>query len=154
MFNQTTLLMKKMLETYNGFESLKVLVDVGGGLGATLGIILSKYPHIKGINFDLPFVVSEAPAIPGVEHVGGDMFDCVPTGDAIFMKWILHDWSDEHCVKILKNCWKALPDNGKMIIVEGVIPDTPEDSDHARNCFMGDLCMMAYNVGGKERTKN
>ncbi|KAJ0967132.1 hypothetical protein J5N97_024049 [Dioscorea zingiberensis] len=86
MFNQTTLLMKKMLETYKGFESLKVLVDVGGGLGATLGIILSKYPHIKGINFDLPFVVSEAPAIPGVEHVGGDMFDSVPTGDAIFMK--------------------------------------------------------------------
>ncbi|KAJ0967139.1 hypothetical protein J5N97_024056 [Dioscorea zingiberensis] len=152
MFNHTTLLMKKMLEAYKGFESLKVLVDVGGGLCVTLGIILSKYPHIKGINFDLPFVVSQAPAIPGVEHVGGDMFDSVPTGDAIFMKWILHNWSDEHCVKLLKNCWNALPENGKVIILERLIPDTPEDTNQAKNCFQADLVMLAH-LGGKERTE-
>ncbi|XP_039143661.1 caffeic acid 3-O-methyltransferase-like [Dioscorea cayenensis subsp. rotundata] len=153
MFNHTAMLMKKILETYKGFESLDVLVDVGGGIGATLAIILSKYPHIKAINFDLPFVISEAKPIPGVEFVGGDMFASVPTGDAIFMKWILHDWDDEHCVKILKNCREALPDNGKVIVVEGVIPEIPEDSDDARNGYMGDLCMLTYNVGGKERNE-
>ncbi|KAJ0967138.1 hypothetical protein J5N97_024055 [Dioscorea zingiberensis] len=123
--NLTTMHVKKTLEKYKGFESLNVLVDVGGGLGATLGLILSKYPHIKGINFDLPFVVSLAPAIPGVEHVGGDMFDSVPTGDAIFMK---------------------------VIIWETLIPDTPEDTDSENNSFLVDLVMLTY-CAGKERTE-
>ncbi|KAJ0967126.1 hypothetical protein J5N97_024043 [Dioscorea zingiberensis] len=153
MFNHTTILMKKILEMYKGFEGLHKLVDVGGGLGATLEIILSKYPHIKGINFDLPYVVSEAPPIPRLEHVGGDMFDSVPSGDAIFMKWILHDWSDEHCVKLLKNCWNALPENGKVIVAEIILPEIPEVSDEANHSFIVDLCMMAYYDGGKERTK-
>ncbi|KAK4572799.1 hypothetical protein RGQ29_030998 [Quercus rubra] len=86
MSNHTTLIMKKILDVYKGFEGLKVLVDVGGGIGVTLNIITSKYPQIRGINFDLPHVVSDAPSYPGVEHVGGDMFDSVPKGDAIFMK--------------------------------------------------------------------
>ncbi|XP_057973991.1 caffeic acid 3-O-methyltransferase-like isoform X2 [Malania oleifera] len=113
MSNHTTLIMKKILDAYRGFEELKVLVDVGGGIGVTLNLITSKYPHIKGINFDLPHVLVDAPSYPGVEHVGGDMFVSVPKGDAIFMKWILHDWSDELCLTLLKNCWKALPDSGK-----------------------------------------
>ncbi|TYH41042.1 hypothetical protein ES332_D12G289000v1 [Gossypium tomentosum] len=56
------------------------------GTGATLSMIVSKYPTIKGINFDLPHVIENAPTCPGVEHVGGDMFASVPKGDAIFMK--------------------------------------------------------------------
>ncbi|PKI41897.1 hypothetical protein CRG98_037724, partial [Punica granatum] len=55
---------KKVLEVYNGFEGLSVLVDVGGGKGATLHAIISKYPSIKGINFDLPQVIQHAPAYP------------------------------------------------------------------------------------------
>ena len=65
MFNQTTIFMKKMIQNYKGLESLNVLVDVGGGHGAILSIILSKYPHIKAINFDLPHVVSKAKPIQG-----------------------------------------------------------------------------------------
>ncbi|KAJ0967130.1 hypothetical protein J5N97_024047 [Dioscorea zingiberensis] len=152
MFTHSTLLLKKMLEKYKGFESLKVLVDVAGGLGATLGIILSKYPHIKGINFDLPFVISQATNIPGVEHVGGDMFDSVPTGDGIILKYILHNWSDEHCVKILSNCWKVLPDTGMVIVVENILPESPEDSDEANITFLDDLAMLTCFDGGKERT--
>ncbi|XP_039120963.1 caffeic acid 3-O-methyltransferase 2-like [Dioscorea cayenensis subsp. rotundata] len=87
MFNRTTMYMKKMLENYKGFESINVLVDVGGGHGGILSIILSNYPHIKAINFDLHHVVSKAKTIQGVEFVGGDMFVSVPSGsDAIFMK--------------------------------------------------------------------
>ncbi|KAF2283205.1 hypothetical protein GH714_043537 [Hevea brasiliensis] len=59
---------------------------------------------------------------PGVNHVEGDMFESVPQGDAIFMKWILHDWSDEHCLKLLKNCYEAIPDDGKVIVVDAVLP--------------------------------
>ncbi|KAJ8626230.1 hypothetical protein MRB53_019537 [Persea americana] len=114
MSNPTTIIMGKILETYTGFQGLKEVADVGGGVGSTLQMIVSKYPNLKGLNFDLPHVVAEAPAYPGVEHVGGDMFVSVPSAEAIFMKWILHDWSDEQCMKLLKNCLKALPDFGKF----------------------------------------
>lgn len=62
MKNHSTIIMKKILEKYNGFEGLRTLVDVGGGTGATLSSIISKYPTIKGINFDLPHVVEDAPS--------------------------------------------------------------------------------------------
>lgn len=62
MKNHSTIIMKKILEKYNGFEGLGTLVDVGGGTGATLSSIISKYPTIKGINFDLPHVVEDAPS--------------------------------------------------------------------------------------------
>lgn len=59
--------MKRVLEAYRGFDELNLLVDVGGCTGATLGMILSKHPHIRGINFDLPHVISEAPSFPGTK---------------------------------------------------------------------------------------
>lgn len=65
MYNHTTILMKKMLESYAGFEDLSEVVDVGGGIGTTIGIITKKYPKIKGTNFDLPHVIAHAPAYPG-----------------------------------------------------------------------------------------
>nr|DAD24630.1 TPA_asm: hypothetical protein HUJ06_026094 [Nelumbo nucifera] len=152
MSDMTVILMKKVLETYKGFEGLKEVVDVGGGIGVTLNMITSKYPQIKGINFDLPHVIANAPSYPGVEHVGGDMFENVPQGDAIFMKLILHDWSDEHCLKLLKNCWKALPESGKIIIVDLILPEAPGISMFSDAVFLADLVMLAQNPGGKERT--
>ncbi|KAG7980730.1 hypothetical protein I3843_05G198500 [Carya illinoinensis] len=153
MSNHTILIMKKILDVYKGFEGLKVLVDVGGGVGVTLNRITSRYPQIKGINFDLPHVLADAPSYPGVEHVGGDMFDNVPCGDAIFLKWILHDWSDEHCLRLLKNCWKALPKSGKVIIVELILPEAPESNVLSNIVFEQDLFMLAQCPGGKERTR-
>ncbi|KAL2939668.1 Caffeic acid 3-O-methyltransferase, partial [Bienertia sinuspersici] len=67
-------------------RNIQQLVDVGGGVGHTLRVITSKYPSIKGINFDLPHVIQNAPPCPGVEHVSGDMLKDIPEGDAIFMK--------------------------------------------------------------------
>ncbi|KAF3644643.1 Caffeic acid 3-O-methyltransferase [Capsicum annuum] len=63
-----------------------------------------------------------------VEQVGGDMLVIVPKADAIFMKWICHDWSDDHCIKLLKNCYEALPANGKVIIAECILPEAPDTS--------------------------
>ncbi|CAJ1976043.1 unnamed protein product [Sphenostylis stenocarpa] len=178
----TTLIMKRILEFYNGFLHVTKLVDVGGGYGVNLKLITSKYPHIEAINFDLPHVVENAPVYSGyylefcihedmfesmrgvclshsycnpagVEHVGGDMFEGVPSGDAIFMKWILHDWSDEHCVKVLKNCYKAIPDDGKVIVVDSIVSMVPEKSVTAKSVLGSDLMMMIHNPGGKERTR-
>ncbi|KAK4480541.1 hypothetical protein RD792_013618 [Penstemon davidsonii] len=153
MSNNSTIIMKKILQTYNGFEGLKSVVDVGGGTGATLNMIISKYPSIHAINFDLPHVIQDAPPYPGVDHVGGDMFVSVPKGDAIFMKWICHDWSDEHNLKLLKNCYKALPANGKVILVECILPEAPDTGLSTRNAVHVDVIMLAYNPGGKERTE-
>ncbi|KAJ9565045.1 hypothetical protein OSB04_001011 [Centaurea solstitialis] len=158
MYDNTRIVMKSILEKYKGFEGVKELVDVGGGLGASIELIISKYPNIKGINFDLPHVIKDATPSPGVEHVGGDMFERVPKGDVIFMKWILHDWGDDYCIKLLKNCWEALPEDGKVVVVEGVIPD-PEyqptnaaDYASAKAAVSGDMIMLIANPGGKERT--
>jgi caffeic acid 3-O-methyltransferase len=72
MFNHTTILVKKLLESYDGFKNLNQIVDVGGGIGVALSLIISKYPKIKGINFDMPHVIKHAPPYPGmlfVHHV-------------------------------------------------------------------------------------
>ena len=66
MFNHTTIVMKKILQSYKGFEQLTQLVDIGGGLGVTLNLIISRYSNIKGTYFDLPHVIQHAPAYPGI----------------------------------------------------------------------------------------
>ncbi|KAF5743429.1 putative caffeic acid O-methyltransferase [Tripterygium wilfordii] len=153
MSDHSTITMKKILDTYKGFEGITSVVDVGGGIGAVLSMIVSKYPSIKGINFDLPHVIEDAPSYPGVEHVGGDMFASVPKADAIFMKWICHDWSDEHCLKFLKNCYDSLPDNGKVIVAECILPEAPDSSLASKVTIHIDCIMLAHNPGGKERTQ-
>ncbi|KAE8075890.1 hypothetical protein FH972_014573 [Carpinus fangiana] len=142
-----------LAEYKDGFGCLGSLVDVGGGTGGMIAEIVKAHPHIKGINFDLPHVVATAPLHEGVSHVGGDMFDTIPDGDAIFMKWVLHDWSDENCIKILKNCRKAIQQKiGKVIIVEVVLEKDSNDLfDETRMAF--DLLMVAHSNGGKERTE-
>ena len=65
MSENSTITMKKMLELYQGFDGVEALVDVGGGIGSLLNMIISKHPSIRGINFDLPHVIANAPNIPG-----------------------------------------------------------------------------------------
>ncbi|KAH7578124.1 hypothetical protein JRO89_XS01G0343600 [Xanthoceras sorbifolium] len=153
MFNVTCIVMKKILDSYKGFAQFNQLVDVGGGLGVTLHIITSKYPHIKAINFDLPHVIQNAPSYPGLEHIGGDMFESIPNGDAILLKCVLHNWDDDYCLNLLKNCYKAIPGDGKIVVIDTVIPITPEISSAARETSLMDAIMLIQLPGGKERTK-
>ncbi|KAF8413928.1 hypothetical protein HHK36_001924 [Tetracentron sinense] len=144
--------MKAILSAYkDGFDGVGSLVDVGGGTGTVATEIVKAHPDIRVINFDLPHVVSTAPEYPGVSHVGGDMFEAIPNADGIFMKSIMHDWCDEDCIKILKNCRKAIPKkSGKVIIVDPVLqPDGEGLFDDAGIMF--DLVMVVS--GGKERTE-
>ncbi|KAA8535956.1 hypothetical protein F0562_028434 [Nyssa sinensis] len=128
------------------------LVDVGGGDGTALRTLVKACPWIKGINFDLPHVVSVAPDCIAVEHVGVDMFDTVPNADAAFLMWVLHDWADDECIHILRKCREAIPkDKGKVIIVEAVIEE--EEGDRLKHVrLMLDMVMMAHTNKGKERT--
>nr|QWK65130.1 flavonoid O-methyltransferase 7 [Scutellaria baicalensis] len=138
-------------EAFNGIETL---VDVGGGDGTTLRALVKTFPWIHGINFDLPHVVSVAPLSDGVEHVAGDMFDVVPRAHAAFLMSVLHDWSDEECIEILKRCREAIQlDTGKVIIVEAVIEEGDEDKYSDVRLAL-DMVMLAHTERGKERTYN
>ncbi|KAI3736428.1 hypothetical protein L6452_15969 [Arctium lappa] len=103
------------------FEGLKTMVDVGGGDGTTLRLIVKAFPWIKGINFDLPHVMSVARAFPGVEHVGGNMFDHVPKANAAYLMAIIGRKGDnefKEVVLMLDMVMMAHTSNGKERTLE------------------------------------
>ncbi|ERN01298.1 hypothetical protein AMTRI_Chr03g147070 [Amborella trichopoda] len=143
------------LERYDGFEGVRRVVDLGGSSGFCLKKILDKHKGLEGINFDLPKVVEAAPPYLGIEHVGGDMLEWVPQGDVIFMKGILCSWDDDECVGLLKNCYKALPEKGKVIALEQVLPMHTDTSPSTRALLQADVFLMAiYSPGSKRRTED
>ncbi|KAF2323703.1 hypothetical protein GH714_036652 [Hevea brasiliensis] len=155
-FNQaiaglTKFSMNEILAIYKGFEGLTSLVDVGGGTGRTLNMIISKYPSIKGINYDLPHVTQSAPPYPGVQHVGGNMLTSVPKGEAIMIKDTCHNWNDENVVRVMKNIYEALPNDGKLIVMNALLPEEPEKSKASQFVSRIDITMLTHH-SGKERT--
>ncbi|KAH6788476.1 hypothetical protein C2S51_003482 [Perilla frutescens var. frutescens] len=136
------------------FRGISLLVDVGGRAGTTLGMMVQAFPWMRGINFDLSHVVSRAPTLDRVHHIGGDMFETIPKGDAVIPMAILHDWSDQLAIKILKKCKEAIPvDRGKVIIVDAVLDDEEERNDEFTGVRLAqDMGILIGTVTGKERT--
>ncbi|KAI3880745.1 hypothetical protein MKX03_016678 [Papaver bracteatum] len=135
-------------------NGVKKLVDIGGGIGAAMSYVLMAYPEMKCTVFDLPHVVAAARQIPGVEMVGGNMFEFIPPADALLLKFMLHNWSDAECIKLLKRCKETVPaDHGKVIIIEMVLDQDEDDDDLTRARLSLDLDMM-LSSGGKERTND
>lgn len=136
------------------FRGLRSLVDVGGGTGTMARAIAEAYPQVKCTVLDLPRVVAGVQASEGVQVVGGDMFQFVPPADAALLKWVLHNWSDEDCVKILKRCKKAVPSKkqgGKVIIIEMVVDFDIGSPKLAETQLLFDMHMMIHTTG-KQRT--
>uniref|UniRef100_UPI003D30D82D PaOMT9 n=1 Tax=Phellodendron amurense TaxID=68554 RepID=UPI003D30D82D len=153
MFSQSSIVMDKIIESYKGFDHVNQLVEVGGGLGITLSMIISKYPHIKGINLELPHVIQDAPSYPGVKHVGGDMFERIPEGDTILMKWVFIGFDDDQCLRLLRNCYNALPVDGKVLVIDTLLPEVPENSSASRETSNMEAIGLTLVVQGKLRTK-
>jgi len=138
------------------FGPIKTLADIGGGNGSNLSAILQANPSMRGILFDLPHVVERARpeiTIAGVSDrcqlVGGSFFEDVPAGpDAYLMRHIIHDWDEEKCQTILRCIRRRIPADGRLLIVESVIPPGNEPFSAK---FL-DLTMLAI-PGGKERTR-
>lgn len=137
------------------FSGFTTVVDVGGGYGTLLAAVLQRHPGMQGILFDQPQVVEAASdqlQAAGVEDrctlVGGDFFSEVPAGgDAYVLAQILHDWDDERCVEILKQCRRVMQQDGRLLVVEMVLPEGQEP-------FFGkwlDLHMLVL-LGARERT--
>ena len=114
-----------------------VEVGTGGGDGSLIASILKKNPtSMQGIFFDLPERLEKAKSLnkaSGLEErcelVAGDLFESFPSGgDAYIVKNLIHDYDDERAIKILKNCREAMAENGKLLVVEMVIPPGNEPS--------------------------
>nr|Q6VMV8.1 RecName: Full=Flavonoid 4'-O-methyltransferase 4; Short=MpOMT4; AltName: Full=7,8,4'-trihydroxy-flavone 4'-O-methyltransferase; AltName: Full=Apigenin 4'-O-methyltransferase; AltName: Full=Isorhamnetin 4'-O-methyltransferase; AltName: Full=Kaempferol 4'-O-methyltransferase; AltName: Full=Naringenin 4'-O-methyltransferase; AltName: Full=Scutellarein 4'-O-methyltransferase; AltName: Full=Taxifolin 4'-O-methyltransferase [Mentha x piperita]AAR09602.1 flavonoid 4'-O-methyltransferase [Mentha x pipe len=134
------------------FEGIGTVVDVGGRHGVALEKLVAAFPWVRGISFDLPEIVAKAPPRPGIEFVGGSFFESVPKGDLVLLMWILHDWSDESCIEIMKKCKEAIPTSGKVMIVDAIVDEDGEGDDFAGARLSLDLIMMAVLARGKERT--
>src|SRR5262249_24300789 len=137
------------------FSQARHIVDVGGAHGALLLAILQAYPQARGTLFDLPHVAEaarQAITIHGdhgrCEILGGDFFQAVPPGgDIDVLKFIVHDWQDPEAVRILHNCRTAITSDGKLLVIEMVIPDDHQPSPTQ----LMDLTMLVM-AGGQERT--
>jgi hypothetical protein len=138
------------------FSIFDTIVDVGGATGNLLAEILSRYSTPRGILFDRPHVVGDAPAwlkARGVDRrvtiEAGDFFQSVPAGaDAYILSHIIHDWTDEQCATILGHCRKGIRPEGRLLIVEMVLPNG--DAPHPGKLF--DMVMLMF-PGGQERTE-
>ena len=137
------------------FSAYPTIVDVGGGHRPLLAAILAGAPASRGVLYDLPRVVADAPDLlrehkvaDRVHIADGSFFDSVPAGgDAYILKNILHDWPDEKAVRILRNVRTAAGPRAAVLLIEMVIPKHDRD-------FPGkwvDLEML-LNLGARERT--
>jgi hypothetical protein len=130
------------------WKKFPVIADIGGGVGSQLVAILDTHPSVRGILFDAPPVVAQAIPHDRMERVSGDFFKSVPAGvDAYTMRWIIHDWPDEESIAILKNIRKAMKPESRLVLIEEIIPETPE----LTWAKWLDLHMLVV-AGGRERT--
>lgn len=113
---------------------------------------MNQVAEAKGIVFDLPAVanlVNTAGYQGRLEAVGGDFFKTVPQGaDCYLLKFILHDWSDAHCISILSSIAKAMDPAGKIVVTETFV-DQVSPSPAAT---LMDINMLVMSNGGRERT--
>ncbi|KAE8670648.1 8-hydroxyquercetin 8-O-methyltransferase [Hibiscus syriacus] len=152
------------------FEGLNSLVDVGGGTGTLGKAIADAFPNLECTVFDLPHVVADQQDSGNLKYVGGDMFEDVPVADAVLLKWILHDWNDDECLKILKRCKEAITNQDnftsitnqdrqvmikkKVIIIDMVLMEDNGVNDEIRKSIetqlLFDMLMMTL-LTGRER---
>jgi hypothetical protein len=142
-------------EAYD-FSGFQLVADVGGATGNLLSTVLAHHPGPRGILFDMPHVVRDAPALLkkyGVEQrvtiTPGSFFETVPAGaDAYLLSHVIHDWREEQCLAILGNCRKAMKPGSRLLLIEMVLPDG--DTPHPGKIL--DIVMLV-GPGGQERNE-
>uniref|UniRef100_A0A0E0QVR2 acetylserotonin O-methyltransferase n=1 Tax=Oryza rufipogon TaxID=4529 RepID=A0A0E0QVR2_ORYRU len=143
-------------ESCGVFQGISSLVDVGGGHGAAAAAIATAFPNIKCTVLDLPHIVAEAPTThSNIQFVGGDFFEFIPAADVVLLKYILHAWQDDDCVKILRRCKEAIlarDAGGKVIIIEVVVGIGSKEIVPKEMQILFDVFMMY--VDGIEREEH
>ncbi|ESA38720.1 o-demethylpuromycin o-methyltransferase [Leptolyngbya sp. Heron Island J] len=143
-------------ESYD-FSRYSTIVDVGSGHGILSSSILDRNPKLKSILFDTPNVIESAKeytsgdkTVGRLEFISGDFFESVPQGGDIYiLSNIVHNWNDERSTKILRNCYDAMVENGRLLLVEVVL----QAEEQPLFCDFLDLHMLVM-LGGKERTED
>jgi 2-polyprenyl-3-methyl-5-hydroxy-6-metoxy-1,4-benzoquinol methylase len=135
-------------------RSVGFAVDVGGARGSLIHALMKENPSLHGAVLDLPHVSADATRAAealGLQDrltvIGGDFLVEVPSADLYLMKHILHDWADEACISILRNCRRAIKPNGRVVLIE-IAMDEINPPPHTTQI---DLTMMVV-LGAKERT--
>jgi hypothetical protein len=149
-------LVLEALQDYD-FSSIRTICDVGGGHGHLICTLLRAHPHLCGMVLDLPEAFDDPGQLWATKlaledrctYLNGDMFKEIPTADAYSLKMILHDWSDQECVRILLNLSKAVSGGGRVLIVEHIVPG-PSQPHFAK---LSDIQMMCGTTG-RERTED
>ena len=137
------------------FSQFETIIDVGGATGNMLAAVLNRHNGPRGILYDMPHVVRDAPALLEAAGVSdrvtiesGSFFERVPAGgDAYILSHIIHDWNEDQCLTILGNVRKAMKPDGRVLIVEFVLPE--DDTPHLGK--LADMVMLVI-PGGQERT--
>lgn len=136
------------------FPAVRRLVDVGGGNGTLLAVMLERYPHLEGVLFDRAAAIAHVASALAAHRercdmVAGDFFDALPPGgDAYLLSHVIHDWDEDRCLTILDNVRRSIAPDGRLLLVEMVIP--PGNAPHPAK--MLDMIMLAL-TGGQERTE-
>ena len=134
-------------------KGVALALDVGGASGHVVRAMMKLNTDLSGGVFDLPSVVpaaAEAARADGLSHrftaIGGDFFEEVPPADLYVLKYVLHDWDDASCVRILRNCRQSLVKGGRVVIVDHLVSDIGEPGIAP----LMDMNMLDM-TGGKER---
>ncbi|TYH10592.1 hypothetical protein ES288_A07G189300v1 [Gossypium darwinii] len=139
-----------------GFEGLKSVVDVGGGTGIITKVFAKAFPQTEFTVFDLPYVVHGLQGCENLNYLGGNMFEGVPHGDMIMLKWILHTWNDQDCIKILERCKEEIgkkENGGKIVIMEMIIQNQELDEHQSTETKLFFDMGMVVCLGGQERSE-
>jgi hypothetical protein len=141
------------------FSPIKRLCDVGGGSGTLLAELLTTYPRLHGVLFELPEVLIDATQNltdmglgDRCDFMAGTFLESVPGGcDHYLLQFVLHDWSDDVCVTILGNVKAAMPNDGRILVIEAALEDDGRDAWTLRAT---DLLMLVLTGSGRERTRS
>ncbi|UVS79545.1 methyltransferase [Actinokineospora sp. UTMC 2448] len=156
MMRQMTLPVARALPGAYDFSRFHTVADIGGGDGTVLAEILRANPTLRGVLFDRAEGLAQAATTLDAAGVGdrcgtvaGDFFVSVPGGaDGYLLKSVLHDWDDARCATLLGHCRAVIPDGGRLLIVETVLPDRIDPADPTP--YLSDITMLV-NTGGRER---
>lgn len=146
------------IPTVYDFSAARTVVDIGGGNGALLMAILAGYPHLRGVLIETDHVAETAAtgslraADVGdrCETIAADFFESIPSrGDVYLLSRILQDWDDDDCLRLLRNCYKAMNPGSELLVIERMIPDNGIPSFSLE----WDIQLMLA-VGGRLRTED
>lgn len=162
----------RLLDSYNwpigeetarvvDFSEYRKILDVAGGTGTYAATVVKQYPNLTGVCLDLEPVrylseemIAKNSLAEKFEFISGDMFkneypkDC----DVIFLSYILHNWDENNCLTILKNCYDALPSGGMLLVSEKILNN--DYSGDWWGVMMNLQMLIAFQPGAKERTES